>query len=236
MTRRVYAPAEGLDAWKSCLVNPERQWKRGASAFETAVFWEAGARTPRGLHPRLAVLLDQHPAWHGSSVIAAFPEHGVALPGGTRASQNDVWALLKGPTGTLSLAVEGKAGEPFAGTVGAWLGAATDGRKQRLEYLRDTLGLQAPVDDALRYQLLHRAASAILEAGRVGAVSAGMVVLSFRSDQQSKQDFARFAEAQGAQFRGAELCWSTTVKFCPFFLAWLDVEPTDDATIASVAT
>src|SRR5690606_12475944 len=149
---------------------------------------------------------------------------------------NDGWALVRGPSGLLSLAVEGKAGETFANTVGAWLGAATEGRTQRLEYLRETLGLTAPVEDALRYQLLHRAASAILEASRVGAVSAGMVVLSFTRDAQSKQDFVRFVEAQGAQFRDEELCWSTTVKVCPFFMAWLEVEPSTDFTIASVAT
>jgi len=234
MTRRVYVPAVGLSSWQALLTQPDRHWKRGASAFETAVFWEQGARTPRGLHPKLATILDQHPAWHGSSVLAAFPEHGVQLPGGSRASQNDVWALLNGATGLLSLAVEGKAGEPFANTVGEWLNRPTDGRRKRLEYLRETLGLQTPVDDELRYQLLHRAASAILEAGRVGAKSAGMVVLSFRDDPRSKQDFARFAEAQGAEFLDNALCWSTTVRFCPFFLAWLDLPTATDHEIASV--
>jgi len=236
MTRRVYVPAGGLSSWQSTLPQPDRQWKRGASAFETAVFWEQGAQTTRGLHPKLATILDQHPAWHGSAVLAAFPEHGVQLPGGRRASQNDVWALLNGATGLLSLAVEGNAGEPFAHTVGEWLNRPTDDRRQRLEYLHKGLGLQMPVDDELHYQLLHRAASAILEAGRVGAKSAGMVVLSFRDDPQSKQDFARFVEAQGAKFQENALCWSTTVTFCPFFLAWLHLPTATDQEIATVTT
>lgn len=236
MSRRVYVPAGGLSAWQAMLTQPSLHWKRGASAFETAVFWEHGARLPRGLHPKLAELLDQHPAWFGSQVLAAFPEHGVALPGGSRASQNDVWALLRGASGLLSLAVEGKAGEPFDKTVGAWLGAATQGRRERLEYLRNALGLQSPVDTELRYQLLHRAASAILEAGRVGASSAGMVVLSFKPDPESRSDFARFVESQGATFREGALCWSTTVTFCPFFLAWIDLSSASDADIARVST
>jgi len=80
------------------------------------------------------------------------------------------------------------------------------------------------------------AASAILEAGRVRAKSAGMVGLSFRDDPRSKQDFARFAEAQGAEFRDDSLCWKTTVRFCPFFPAWLDLPTAGDQQIALVTS
>jgi len=73
-------------------------------------------------------------------------------------------------------------------------------------------------------------------AGRVGAKSAGMVGLTFRDDPRSKRDFARFAEAQGAEFRDDSLCWSTTVRFGPFFLAWLDLPTAGDQEIASVTS
>ncbi len=233
MPRRVYAPAAGLETWKAMLADTETQWVRGASAFETAVFWEKGARTPRGLHPRLAELVDQDPAWRSSSVIAAFPEHRVSLPGGSRASQNDAWVMLRGASGLLSLAVEGKAGESFAETVGEWMKKPTDGRVERLEFLRELLGIEAPVNGALRYQLLHRAASAVIEATRIGAVSSGIVVASFKSDQRSKDDFAAFAKALGARFVDGALIWATTVKTCPLFLAWLDLPAATDADIAA---
>jgi hypothetical protein len=232
MPSRTYAPTVGLSSWQSLLADPIKHWVRGASAFETAVLWERGARSARGLAPQLATLLDIAPAWHGSTVIAAFPEHRVALPGGSRASQNDVWAMLKGPTGLLSLAVEGKAGESFGETVGDWMKDSSAGRIERLEYLRRQLGLSEPVDPALRYQLLHRAASALIEAGRIGAVSAAMVVLSFRADQRSKDDFQRFCAAVGAGFAMATPLWARSVRQCPFFVAWLDIAPATDAEVA----
>ena len=233
MTRRVYAPASGLATWRSMLADPERQWVRGASAFETAVFWERGAGNRRGLTPELAALLDKSPAWHDSTVLGAFPEHRVALPGGSRASQNDVWALLKGPTGLLSLAVEGKAGEPFGETVEEWTKDASDGKAERLEHLAGWLGLKTPVDGQLRYQLLHRTASALIEARRTSAVSAGVVVLSFRDDPKSKDDFAHFCKALGVTFQVGEPLWAQNVRSSPLFLAWLDLPPASDAEVAA---
>jgi hypothetical protein len=234
MMRRVYAPASGLATWQQMLSDPDKQWVRGASAYETAVFWERGARSARGLTPTLASLIDRLPEWHDSSVIAAFAEHRVALPGGTRASQNDVWAMLSGTAGLLSLTVEGKAAESFGETVQEWTKKLTPGRTERLEYLRTLLGLAEPVDNELRYQLLHRAASALIEASRVGAVAAGMVVLSFRQNQKSQDDFARFCTAIGADFAIGVPLLARSVLIRPFFVAWLDVPAATDAEIAAV--
>lgn len=239
MARRVYVPATGLDSWCCLLADPEKHWKRGASAFETAVYWENGARTKRGLPSSLAALLDMDASWRDCSVVAAYPEHRVALEGGARASQNDVWAHLHSKTGALSLAVEGKATESFDNLVADWLKIESDGKKRRLEYLRSLLGLPDPVDASLRYQLFHRAASAIIEAERIGAVSSGMVVLSFKVDSVSKQDavnkqdFANFAAALGAEFTIGSLCWTKTVSSMPFFLAWLDLPVATDKEVAA---
>lgn len=86
MERRIYAPTTGLEAWRNRLADPETQWVRAKSAFETAVFWELGARKPRGLHPLLAALLDQDDAFKGCELVASFPEHRVELKGGDRKS------------------------------------------------------------------------------------------------------------------------------------------------------
>lgn len=233
MTARVYVPAKGLETWRSMLADPEKQWVRGASAFETAVYWENGARTKRGLAPSLGALLDSHQSWQGCEVIGAYPEHRVPLPGGSRASQNDVWAHLKSAAGALSLTVEGKAGESFDQTIGEWLQKDSAGKQKRLEYLREVLGLPSPVSPSLRYQLLHRAASAIIEATRIGASSAGMVVLSFKDDPASKQDFANFSAALGAPFHVSSWCWAKTVPSHPFFLGWLDLPVATDRDVVA---
>lgn len=230
---RVYAPADGLATWKSRLADPEKQWVRTKSAFETAVFWELGARQPRGLHSRVTSLLDQEEALAQAQAIAAFPEHKVQLPGGNTASQSDVWAILKAPGGLVSLAVEGKAGESFADTVGEWRSKASDGKTKRLAFLCEQLGLVSGVDDLIRYQLLHRAASALIEAKRIGAASAVLLVVSFSDDAKSKNDFSEFASCLGSPFRAESLCRSVSTN-TPFFLGWLDVPPCTDAELAVV--
>lgn len=160
MDHRIYAPATGLDTWKQRLAEPDTQWVRTKSAFETAVFCEVGAREPGGLHPRVTALLDREELLRDCDLIASFPEHRVRLPGGSRASQTDVWAMLRGPRGLISLAVEGKSGETFAETIGEWRKEASNGKEKRLAFLCDQLGVPQGVNDTIRYQLMHRTASA----------------------------------------------------------------------------
>ncbi len=162
MERRIYTPSSGLSSWRDRLADPETQWVRTKSAFETAVFWEVGARQACGLHPSLVALLEQSPELRGPSLVASFPEHRVALPGGTRASQTDVWALVRVSSALLSLAVEGKAGESFAETIGEWLRDASSGKQDRLKFLSERLCLPCAPDNAIRYQLLHRTSSALI--------------------------------------------------------------------------
>ena len=233
MDRRIYVPSCGLESWRSRLADPETQWVRGKSAFETAVFWEYGARQARGIHPKLASLLDQHPELRNAELVASFPEHRVRLPGGARASQNDVWAVVRVDAGLLSLAVEGKAGESFAETIGEWRRDASDGKTKRLEYLCQQLGMTAPPNDALRYQLLHRTVSALLEAERVGAAAAAMVVVSFVKDKSSMADFSAFVSCIGGSVAEGQLCRVSASR--PLYLGWLALLPSTHAEVAQVA-
>lgn len=235
MEHRIYAPSAGLETWKSRLADPEVQWVRTRSAFETAVFWELGARQPRGLHPRVTAILDREDLLRDCKVLASFPEHRVHLPGGSRASQTDVWAMLRAPRGLISLAVEGKAGESFAETVGDWRKSSSEGKEKRLAYLCEQLGLPQGVNDAIRYQLLHRTASALIEAERIGAFAAVMLVLSFSEDVVSKGDYDAFVSCLGAGVALDRLVCASSSARLPLFLGWLDVPPSTDAEIASVA-
>jgi hypothetical protein len=131
-------------------------------------------------------------------MLLALPEHQVPLPGGGRPSQNDLWVLARSQTGLISMAVEGKVSEPFGPTVGEWLVNASAGKQRRLAYLRDLLGLPDPVPPHLRYQLLHRTASALIEARRFFAAHAVMLVHSFSQSDEWFADFSDFAETLGA--------------------------------------
>jgi len=56
--------------------------------------------------------------FHSIEFLLGIPEHQVSLPGGSTASQNDIYVLAKSSRDELiSIAVEGKVSEPFGDLV-----------------------------------------------------------------------------------------------------------------------
>lgn len=181
---KILIPTDGPQDWQRFLADPDKQWKRGYSAMAAALSWEAAI----GLPPEIESLF-------GGSVdlLLAIPEHKVALPGGGRESQCDVFALVRASNETIALAVEAKVNEPFGPTVGEWMKDASKGKIERLRFICDLLGLQSPPSNNLRYQLFHRTAAAVLEAKRFKTDRAAMIVQSFSKDHRWFEDFQAFA-------------------------------------------
>jgi hypothetical protein len=233
---RLYTPSQGVHTWRERLAEPTLHWKQGASAMELAIAWELAARTPRGLPESVARVLDAHPTTKGASLLFGFPEHQVTLPGGSRPSQTDLWAVLKSDSGLVSLAVEGKAREPFGPTIDEWLREPTAGKRVRLAALCETLGMESLESSELRYQLFHRAASAVLEASRIGARTAVLFVQSFYPASNAWADFQAFA----LLFGGATACRGSVCEVqCPavdrLLLAWADSPVATNADVALVS-
>lgn len=153
--------------------------------------------------------------------LLIFPEWKVALPGGSRASQNDVWVLARGVSGLISMAIEGKVNEPFDVTLGEWKADASRGKQARIDFISDVLGLTAPLPDSARYQLFHRTASAVLEAERFGARDAVMLVHSFSPDNLWFDDFALFASLFGLQASIGQVVTTTARNGMPLHLGWV---------------
>jgi hypothetical protein len=191
---RILVPSRGAEDWRRLLADPEKHWRRGYSAFELATRWEGSD----GFPPEIASLLDQHESTKNARMMFGIPEHKVALPGGARASQTDLWVLAETASGILSIAVEGKVNESFGPTLAEWAANSTPGRATRWNALCDVLGLGRACDQSLRYQLFHRTASALLEARRLRASSAAMLVHSFSETAQSFPDFQQFVRLIGA--------------------------------------
>ena len=105
---KILIPSSGPDDWQQFLADPQKQWKRGYSAMAAALSWEAAP----GLPPEIAALLGQD-----VHLLLAIPEHKVALPGGRRKSQCDVFALARDRDQTIAAAIEAKVNEPFGPTV-----------------------------------------------------------------------------------------------------------------------
>jgi hypothetical protein len=192
---KVYIPATRADQWAQFLAEPVKHWRTGYSARTLAHSWQEADGFPLEVWAALAA----HPGFAGIELLLALPEHQVHLPGGSRPSQNDIWVLARAGNDLVSIAVEGKVAEPFGPTLEEWLDGASSGKAARFAFLRTALGLPEQVPGTVRYQLLHRSASAVIEAKRFGAAHAVMLVHSFGQAHQWFEDYAAFAALFGAE-------------------------------------
>lgn len=187
-SRRILVPSSGPASWQAFLAKPETQWRTGYSAKTLAHCWEAAV----GLPPEIAAMFEGT-----TELLLAIPEHKVPLPGGSRDSQNDVFALLNTAGRTCAAMIEGKVAEPFGPTVGEWYDAPSEGKQIRMRALCELLGLDGVPPAPVRYQLMHRTASALIEARRFKTDEAAMIVHSFSPQALWFDDFAQFARLLG---------------------------------------
>lgn len=176
-------------------------------------------------------------------MIFAMPERHVKAPGNGFASQSDLWAPASSHGKLLSIAVEAKAGEDFDKTVAVWLedGSSANSptnRANRLSGLCRILDIASPPPDALRYQLFHRAASAVLEARRLGASAAILVVQSFGDEPDHFSDFAAFAGHLGVRLpvEKDKLIRGRDINGMPMFIAWIDCPTSSDDDLALLSS
>lgn len=123
--------------------------------------------------------------------ILAIPEFKVPLPGGDRASQNDIFVLARSTKGPVAIMVEGKVDESFGPCLTDLARNASPGKLERLHYLLSKIGLPC-APDAIRYQLLHRAASAVITGEQFRAVAAGLLVHTFTRRNSGWNDYSSY--------------------------------------------
>lgn len=208
---RIYIPTTGPESWQGLLADPTKHWRRGYSARTLAHAWEAASGVP----PEVAGLLGVE-----VELLLALPEHKVPLPGGERASQTDLFALVRADGKTVSVAVEGKVNEPFGQTINDWFDAPSAGKRERLSFLCSKLGLAFPPAGHLHYQLFHRAASAVLEAERFKTDEAAMIVHSFSTDRTWFDAFAQFSAAFGVSVEAGKRATIQLPCGRSFHLGW----------------
>lgn len=184
---KIYVGTADIEDWRKLV--RAGHFATDYSAQLTAESWLGNESFPEALG---AVFQRAGEPFASLTPLLVFPEHTVPLPGGSVGSQSDIWCLAAHATGLASLAVEGKKDESFGPTLEAWQRTTTSGRKTRLAYLAELLGLTLPLPQSLRYQFLHRTASAIIEAKRFRADFAVLVIQSFRPDNDGFADFEQF--------------------------------------------
>lgn len=221
--KRVFVPTQNGADWQRLLAKPALHWKPGASAMTAAAAWEAAADS---LPPEIITLLDsaKEPELLGHRLLVAIPEWQVSIPGGSTTSCTDVLAICRNELGVCVLGVEAKVLEDFGPLLAEKRSQATAGQVERLAYLHDLLGVKH-FDDSIRYQLLHRTASALLTAREFHATAAVMLVHAFDTPAPQRSDFLAFVAAMGAT-EIAPLVYRVQAFSKPsLYLAWCNGDP-----------
>ena len=186
---KIFIPANKPQDWRPLLADP-KHWRRGYSARALAYCWQEADGFPesvRTVFKKSGIQLFQN-----IDLLLAFPEWKVPLPGGSRPSQNDIFILARGNDQLISIMVEGKVSEPFDKTVAEWRLGSSEGKEKRLKFLCDKLQLGKEQISHIRYQLLHRTVSAIIEAKRFTAQNALMLIHSFGQSDEWFEDYSQF--------------------------------------------
>lgn len=213
-----FGPADQANDWQQLLAKPTLHWKTGYSAKSLAYSWTEAQGFPAEVADTLS--RSKVPAISNLRFVMGFPEYDVPLPGGRRPSQNDVFVLANGPCGLVTMAVEGKVSEPFDQIIGERFADPTPGQTERLTYLKQLLQLPNDIDH-IRYQLLHRSASAIIEAQRFGASHAVMLVHSFSQALEHFSDYQNFAQLFSTDVSPNSVHEVAYLDGVHFYLGWV---------------
>lgn len=215
---KICVPSRGVNDWQAFLADPVKHWKTGYSARALAYSWEQASGFPDEVLQLFISSSD--PDFHEIEPILTIPEHKVSLPGGVTDSQNDAFVLARTPETLVAITIEGKVAESFGPSLGDWYKKPSTGKTTRLEYLKKQLGLTGELFPAIRYQLLHRTASAVIEARCYHAKKAAMIVHSFSPKNDWFDDFAGFVQLYGKNTEIGKLVHASTIDGIELYLGW----------------
>jgi len=216
---RIFIPATKPADWRSLLADPDLHWKRGYSAMSLAYCWQAANGFPNSV--RKIFNKSDIKIFNGIEVLVAFPEYKVPLPGGSAASQNDLFVIGKCEDQLISIMVEGKSSEGFGNLVSEWYTDPSPGKKERLGYLCGMLGLKINDVMDIRYQLLHRTVSALIEAEKFNVRNALMLVHSFSEGNEGLKDYSKFASLFGIEASLNKVQLAGNIKGINLYFGWV---------------
>jgi len=214
----ILLPANKPEDWQPHLGDPQKHWKSGHSAKALAYCWQEAQGFPKEVE---SVLRAAGKPFSGLEPLLILPEHKVSLPGRPTASQSDIWILAKSENLLFSIAVEGKVSESFGKPVDHWILEDSKGKQERLEFLLKKLGIHSDFDKTIRYQLLHRTASAVIEAERFLASHAMLIIHSFSSKNKWFEDFAKFVSLFGSIPEVNSVISAIAPNRMPLHFAWI---------------
>ena len=98
---------------------------------------------------------------------------------------------------------------------------ASDGKRERLQYLMSCLALSSRPPDYVYYQLIHRTASAVIMAEQCSAMAAIMLVHSFSPTDKWFSDYCEFSRLFGIEGEIGVLGVTRARNGLPLYLGWV---------------
>lgn len=218
---KIFIPASKPEDWRSLLAKPDKHWRTGYSAKTLAYCWQEAGGFPKCV--KMVFRDSGIELFQDLRLLLAFPEYKVPFPPrGGRPSQNDIFVLARGNNQLVSIAVEGKALEPFDKYVSEWKSRTGKGKAIRLKFLCDKLQLEINEVDHIRYQLLHRTASAIIEAEKFKTENALMLVHSFSQSDEWFEDYEQFLNLFGLKdIRPDSIVYAKNIAGIDLYFGWV---------------
>jgi len=217
---KIFVPTNKPEDWRLLLAEPRKHWRTGYSAKSLAYSWEEANGFPgtvKKVFKKSGIAL-----FKDVELLLAFPEYKVPLPGGARPSQSDIFVLAKGNDQLISITVEGKVSEPFGDTIAEWRKDSSEGKRKRLKFLLKELELEDNEEiNAIRYQLLHRTASALIEAKKFGALNALMLVHSFSQSHEWFSDYSQLLALFGLNAQTDFLVFAGNINAIDLYFGWV---------------
>jgi hypothetical protein len=179
----------GAEGWRECIANPPGHWQTHQGALRLARAW---ADSDPEFPPDLARAFWTTP-FASFIPLIGIPAYEVPMPGGWLGAIPDLFVL-----GTISgelavLVVQSKVLDEVGPSLDRWLMTPAPGRLRRLAFLKAELNLPDSLPDDTCCNLVHLAAAPLLEARRLKAHYAAMMVVAFSLSDSCRQEYAEFA-------------------------------------------
>jgi len=224
MMEKIFVPAKSPEDWNLLLAEPNKHWKNGYSAKALAYCWQEANDFPKSV--KTVFNKSGINIFKNIELLLAFPEYKVSLPGGPRSSQNDIFILARGNDQLITIAVEGKVSEDFGKPIAKWKQEKDEktNKEERLNFILQELNLMGRSIDSIRYQLLHRTASAIIEAKKFNAKDALILVHSFSKSYEHFEDYNQFLALYGLSGEKDSLTGPVNINGINLYFAWVKGE------------
>lgn len=223
-TSRIYIQESRPEDWRRLLADPLKHWRTGYSAKALAYCWQEANGFPDSV--KRAFKNSTLPLFKEMEFLIAVPEYKVPLPGGLRASQNDIFVLAKANNGLFAIAVEGKVTEDFGSLVSDWLNTKDKktNKPERIAFLVKKIGIEGKRIGDIRYQLIHRTASSIIEAEKFNANNALVLIHSFSQTYEHFDDYIKFISLYGLKAEKDSISGPVAINEIRLYFGWVKGE------------